>query len=235
MKKGDSHMGHVLILTRNILSDGELQEKLQYLNYEVFCSASLFDYLIQRQTYPELMNHFHIIIFSETVSNAEINFLLPLFEGRKNLLFRKTGEASDVDELLNTKEIVTINLTMDSLREKLMDTKFRHSDFTEFSKFGVDYTSGSKIKIPEQLDQLNLSKLEERVFNELYHSNGEVITREDLCYKIWGTGVTNSHLSHLSSIIKKLRMKIEKLNLSQEAIKTVWGEGYQLSEDFYVG
>lgn len=233
MEKGDSHMGHVLILTRNILSDGELQEKLQYLNYEVFCSASLFDYLIQQRSYPELMNHFHIIIFSETVSNAEINFLLPLFEGRKNLLFRKTGEASETDELLNTKEIVTINLTMDSLREKLMDSKFRHSDVSNFKKIGAEYSFNDKIKIPEQLAQLNLSKLEEKVFNELYHSNGEVITREALCNKLWGTGVTNSHLSHLSSIIKKLRTKIEKMNLSDEAIKTVWGEGYQLSEDFF--
>ncbi|MFR3686130.1 MAG: hypothetical protein ACLTXM_13970 [Enterococcus sp.] len=99
-------MGHVLILTRNILSDGELQEKLQYLNYEVFCSSSLFEYLIQHQMYPDLMNHFQIIIFSETVSNAEINFLSPLFEGKKNLLFRKIGEESESEELLNMRKLL---------------------------------------------------------------------------------------------------------------------------------
>lgn len=226
-------MGHVLILTRNILSDGELQERLQYLNYEVFCSSSLFEYLIQNQTYPELMNHFQIIIFSETVSNAEINFLLPRFENKKNLLFRKVGEVSDSEELLTVKEVTTINLTMDSLREKLMNSKFLRSEQAGFRKAGIDTSFGQKIKIPEQMDQLNLSKLEEKVFNELYYSNGEVITREALCDKIWGTGVTKSHLSHLSSIVKKLRKKIEKMNLTEEAIKTVWGEGYQLSPDFY--
>ncbi|MFR3686129.1 MAG: winged helix-turn-helix domain-containing protein [Enterococcus sp.] len=116
-----------------------------------------------------------------------------------------------------------------------MDSKLLHSDSVSFRKVGIDSGIGEKIRIPEQLDQLNLSKLEEKVFNELYYSNGEVITREDLCNKIWGTGVTNSHLSHLSSIVKKLRMKIEKMDLCEEAIKTVWGEGYQLSADFYAG
>lgn len=226
-------MGHVLILTRNILSDGELQEKLQYLNYEVFCSSSLFDYLIQHQNYPDLMNHFQFIIFSETVSNAEISFLLPLFESKKNLLFRKIGETTDAGELESVEEITTINLAVDSLREKLMESKFLCSDQASFRKAGIDSSFGQKIRIPEQMDQLNLSKLEEKVFNELYYSNGEVITREALCNKIWGTGVTNSHLSHLSSIVKKLRKKIELMNLSEEAIKTVWGEGYQLSADFF--
>lgn len=138
-------MGHVLILTRNILSDGELQEKLQYLNYEVFCSSSLFEYLIQHQNYPELMNHFQFIIFSETVSSAEINFLLPLFEGKKNLMFRKTGEVSDSEELLKVKEVTTINLTMDSLREKLMESKFSQSEQVGFRKMGMESGFGQKI------------------------------------------------------------------------------------------
>ncbi|MBO0454751.1 winged helix-turn-helix domain-containing protein [Candidatus Enterococcus murrayae] len=226
-------MSQVLILTRNILSDGDLQEKLQYLNYEVLCSSSLLDYLIQNQAYPDLMNHFQFIIFSETVSNTEINFLLPLFEAKKNLLFRKVGEATESEELVTIKEVTTINLGMDSLREKLMDSALLHSDHTSFRRAGIDSSFGAKIKIPDQMYQLNLSKLEEKVFNVLYHSNGKVITREDLCNKVWGTGVTNSHLSHLSSIVKKLRKKIEMVNLSEEAIKTIWGEGYQLSSEFF--
>lgn len=228
-------MGNVLILTRNILSDGELQKKLQYLNYEVLSSSSLFEYLIQQQCYPELMGHFQFIIFSETISSAEINFLLPLFESKKNLLFRKLSETSDSDELINVGEVTVVNLTMDSLREKLMESKFSHAEQLNFIKAGENSSYGEKIRIPEQLDRLSLSKLEEKVFKALYNSNGEVITREDLCYKIWGTGVTNSHLSHLSSIVKKLRMKIEKVNISEDAIKTVWGEGYQLSAEFFTG
>ncbi|MGL9727702.1 winged helix-turn-helix domain-containing protein [Enterococcus sp. DIV0756] len=226
-------MGNVLILTRNILSDGELQKKLQYLNYEIFCSSSLFEYIIQEQKYPEMINHFQFIIFSETVSSAEIKFLLPVFENRKNLLFRKTVEDAESEEVISTGKLTVINLTMDSVREKLMEARLSHSDSGSFRKVRIDSGIGEKIKIPEQLDQLNLSKLEEKVFNELYYSNGEVITREALCDKIWGTGVTNSHLSHLSSIVKKLRTKIEQMNLCEEAIKTVWGEGYQLSADFF--
>lgn len=228
-------MGNVLILTRNILSDGELQKKLQYLNYEVLCSSSLFEYLIKHKKYPEMMNHFQFIIFSETVSSTEINFLLPLFESKKNLLFRKTGEISDSEELINVGEVTVVNLTKDSLREKLVESKFSYADQVSFIKASESLGYGEKIRIPEQLDRLNLSKLEEKVFKALYNSNGEVITREDLCNKIWGTGVTNSHLSHLSSIIKKLRIKVEKMNISEDAIKTVWGEGYQLSSDFYAG
>ena len=232
-EEGDSHMGHVLILTRNILSDGELQEKLQFLNYEVLCSSSLYDYLVQHQKYPDLMNHFQFIIFSETVSNAEIKFLLPLFENKKNLLFRKVGEVADLGDLKNVEKITSINLNLDSLREKLMVSKFNHATQTSFRKTGINSSFGQKIDIAEQMNQLSLSKLEEKVFNELYYSNGEVITREALCNKLWGTGVTNSHLSHLSSIVKKLRKKIDRIDLTEESIKTVWGEGYQVSPVFF--
>ncbi|MBO0410034.1 winged helix-turn-helix transcriptional regulator [Enterococcus hulanensis] len=226
-------MEHVLILTRNILSDGELQEKLQFLNYEVFCSSSLFDYLIYQQKYPDLMGHFQFIIFSETVSNAEIKLLLPLFRNKTKLLFRKTDDTSESEELKKLEGVTSINLKTDSLREKLMDTKYLHANQANFRKTGIDSSFDRKIKIPEQLDQLNLSRLEKKVFNELYNSNGEVITREELCNSLWGTGVTNSHLSHLSSVVKKLRKKIEKIDLTEEAIRTVWGEGYQLSPDFF--
>ena len=114
-----------------------------------------------------------------------------------------------------------------------MVSKFNHATQTSFRKTGINSSFGQKIDIAEQMNQLSLSKLEEKVFNELYYSNGEVITREALCNKLWGTGVTNSHLSHLSSIVKKLRKKIDRIDLTEESIKTVWGEGYQLSPVFF--
>lgn len=221
-------MDSVLILTRNILSDKGLQEKLQYLNYEVLCSSEVLEYVMTQHRYPELLNHFQIIIFSDTVSNAEINRMLPCIEKRGNRLFHKVCDEWEPGE---QDEGLIESLTMSTLREQLIQSKFLHVEEENADRLEGGFVE--KIKIPDQVELLNLSKLEEKVFYELYHASGKIITRESLCKIIWGKTLTKSHLSHISAIIKKMRLKFKKMNVPDDVIKTVWGEGYMLSPIFF--
>lgn len=229
-EEGGFQMEHILIMTRNILSDKELQEKLQHLNYEVFCSSSIMDHLLTHHCYSELLTHFKFIIFSETVSNAEIEYLLPCFEKKGHTLFRKVCDTSEIEEQVFNEVIPLIDLTMESLRELLMKSRMQNG---KNSPGNIESSFSEKIRVPEQIDQLNLSRLEKKVFIELYHSIGKIVTREELCKSIWNVDVRNSHLSHISAIIKKMRIKFKKLNLPEDAIRTVWGEGYVLSPEFF--
>lgn len=224
-------MERVLIMTRNILSDKELQEKLQYLNYEVFCSSHILDHLLAQYSYPELLNHFRFIVFSETISNAEIEQLLPCLENKGKQLYRKVNDLAEAEEWSKNLATPVLNVTLDSLREQLMSSQFHYEKedaylYREISNF-------EKFRVPEQIDQLNFSRLEKKVFIELYRSKGEVVTREELCKRVWRTNVTNSHLSHISAIIKKMRNKLKKMNLPEDAVRTVWGEGYVLSPEYF--
>lgn len=224
-------MERVLIMTRNILSDKKLQEKLQYLNYEVFCSSHILDHLMAHYSYPELLDHFPFIIFSETVSNAEIEELLPCLKNKGKKLFRKVDELTETEEWDADLECPIINITMDSLREQLISLKFSHE--RESTAVYLESSFFEKIRIPEQIDLLNLSRLEKKVFIELYRMRGKIVTREELCKSVWNTSVTNSHLSHVSAIIKKMRIKFRKMNLPEDTVKTVWGEGYVLSPEYF--
>lgn len=55
-------MVRVLVLTKNILAEEIITNKLQHLNYEVFCSTSILNEIQMNGRMPDLVNHFPIII-----------------------------------------------------------------------------------------------------------------------------------------------------------------------------
>ena len=67
-------MQHVLILTKNALSEESLIRQLHYLNYEVLCSTDLLQYL-QRGKNSAVFSYFQAVILSETLSNGTIEAL----------------------------------------------------------------------------------------------------------------------------------------------------------------
>ena len=58
----------ILLLTKNILVEQELQAKLQRLNYEVFCCSNMFYLMTQQVKKLPMLTYFDYIILSETIS-----------------------------------------------------------------------------------------------------------------------------------------------------------------------
>ena len=82
-------MNQVLILTRNILAEQEIQQKLQALNYEVYCSAKIFEKCGQQLEALEFFNFFQYVILSETICESEVMELVPLLKNRSIRIIRK--------------------------------------------------------------------------------------------------------------------------------------------------
>jgi len=206
-------MVSVIILTKNILIEKELQAKLQRLNYEVFCCSNLF-YLIQLQKkFFSIINYFDIFIFNETVSENEMQQILTYLPESKVILRKLEKEPETQSE--GVDGWISEQLTIEELRE----------NFCHWGKSPVYHYEENK-----QVDKLlSLSSLERRTLECLYQANGQTISREDLCAYLWKDGATKSRLAQLSILIKKLRTAFKKSGVIGETIETSWGEGYQLT------
>ncbi|MGG5373423.1 winged helix-turn-helix domain-containing protein [Enterococcus sp. AZ196] len=86
-----------------------------------------------------------------------------------------------------------------------------------------------KIGIPLQ----KLTNAERQLLFILLAEKDKSISRENLSKKMWGKSASNSCMARLSTIIKKLRLKLHIDQGKQEVIRTNWGEGYQLTEEFF--
>ncbi|MGM0169731.1 hypothetical protein IGI39_004798 [Enterococcus sp. AZ135] len=203
----------VIILTKNILIEKELQAKLQRLNYEVFCCSNLFYLTKLQEKIFSIINYFDIVIFNETITENEMQQILAYLPESKVIL-RKLEKESEI-QLEGVDGWISEQLTIEELRENL----------SQWGKSPISQYEENK-----QMDKLLfLSSLERRTLEYLYQANGQIISREDLCAYLWKDGATKSRLAQLSLLIKKLRIAFKKSGVTGETIETSWGEGYQLT------
>ncbi|MFQ7234681.1 MAG: hypothetical protein ACLRPU_07405, partial [Enterococcus hulanensis] len=97
-------MRPILILTKNLLIEQQLQNQLQHLNYEVLCSVELLNQLkmnaqsmrnkmdSQRNFQKSFLMDYQAIILSETISDSEIQELIANSQIIKQILLRKVVE-----------------------------------------------------------------------------------------------------------------------------------------------
>lgn len=236
-------MQHVLILTKNVLSEEELIQQLHYLNYEVLCSADLIQSLQQGKLSP-VISYFQVVIISETVSNSEVEQLLPTL-GRYALAVIRVGEAMPAKDQTAWQEQgihkwMTKNPSIEDLREGLVEASRmievqRHS-FGQLSQI-LDFPISGEDTAALSLKRVykSFSKTEKKVFGRLLwaQNHGGVLSRKELCEYIWNEGDTSSNMSQLSCLINKIKLKFEKAGLTSEVISTLWGRGYKLNEEFY--
>lgn len=88
------YMDRILILTKNILIEQELQHKLQLLNYEVYCSVRLFDELIHQETTSIFLNVFQYVIISESICESEVARLSSALNDSSFKIIRKVEKKS---------------------------------------------------------------------------------------------------------------------------------------------
>ncbi|MGL9749185.1 winged helix-turn-helix domain-containing protein [Enterococcus sp. DIV0170] len=232
-------MSPILILTKNLLVEQTLQEQLQYLSYEIFCSVELLNRLKVSDHYDEgknndlklLFKNFQAIILSETISDNDIQVLIPLIQADNRVLFRKlNSKPSKKEEEQITKMgidgWIIADHSIDYLREQMAE------------KLSVNQREEQNIVFlyPNQRESENfvwlknsLSNKERSVFDCLILAEGAVVTREELCTCLWNDVPNNSHLSQISVLIKRIKLKLEQAGYDPEILKTVWGSGYLLS------
>lgn len=225
-------MRPILILTKNLLTEQKLQEQLQHLNYEVFCSVTLLSQLRSSPNRTQMIQSYQAIIFSETLTNLDIRELLVFMPNEGNLLVRKLMHEPSKKEIEELKKM-GINLwicdgePLDLLREHLA-LQLSHCQKKEASNIVFLYQKDDSPKTLEDF-KTRLTKKECKAFECLFAGEGELISREVLCNYIWEGAPNNSRLTQLSVLVKRLKTKLNEAGFQEELIHTVWGNGYRLS------
>lgn len=216
-------MCNIMIITRNILVEQQLQQRLQHLGHEVFCTGIETCHAKLKL----LIEFFDSIILSETLSNEESQLIIEQVESAE-----KSIEVLRKVEMLPSKEqsaefaeyginsFLSIDASLEELREKyakkqkhwVRDAKAVLNLVTKRSYLGV-----------------HLAKNEKKLMKILLENAGSCVERNVICEKIWGNQATNSSMSQLSALIKKIQLKFEEAGLEHKLILTYWGRGYQIN------
>ncbi|MGG5372130.1 winged helix-turn-helix domain-containing protein [Enterococcus sp. AZ196] len=233
-------MRPILILTKNLVIEQELQQRLQHLNYEVFCSVELFDRLRiseydqkeQKEWLDQFLANYQVVIISETISDNEIQVILPNLRSEERILLRKLGAPPSAKEeeqirALGLNDWITADQSIDVLREQLSEKLVTLP--REEPNIVVLYSGQAKSGNIDNLKN-NLSNRELTVLDCLIQAQGEVVSREALCTHLWNEAPNNSHLSQASVLIKRIKMKLEIAGYDPELLKTIWGRGYLLAK-----
>lgn len=230
-------MRPILILTKNLMLEQELQLRLQHLNYEVFCSVKLYDYLRinnyeQNDNLVQFMSNYQSVIISETISDSEIKLILPILKKNDWVIFRKFSSnpsEKKVEQLKNSRIDGWLgpDYSIDLLREQLSD-KLSDDQHTEMNIVTL-FSNQTDTRNIAQLKR-SLSTKEKMMLDCLIEAKGETVSREMLCSNLWNDSPTNSHLSQASVLIKKIKMKLEMAGYDPEILQTVWGRGYYLTK-----
>lgn len=222
-------MSQILLFTNNPLNEQPFEERLRQLGHEVFTTKVLIDLCLIKNASNEFIRMFHHIILSETIANMEVKELLRTLNTFSIPIFRKSDEQLDELQLEEWKEQgvtewIESRPTIEVLREKLSSDKGR--------------SGGKVVFLPKTEDKrsildLNLSGGELKLFSILYEQQRQVVSREELCLKMWNREKSNSSMSQLSVMVKHLKTKLTSKNITGPIIETCWGRGYRLHETVY--
>lgn len=210
----------------------KIQEQLQQLNYEVFCSVQMANQIRTASQTARIVQEFQMIIFSETISNEEILRLLPLVHKESKLIIRKLANEPAKQEKEEFQQMgidawICKDQDLDYLREhlavNLVECQKRDTKNIVF----LYQTEDS----PKTLNEFKnrLTKKERMTFERLLENEGELVSRDYLCRELWQETPNNSRLTQLSVLVKRIKNKLSEEGFKEDLIETVWGCGYCLS------
>ena len=215
---------NVLILTKCIFAEEELVRKLSMLGHEVFCSSKLLKGLTVKTSIYPVINYFPIIVFSETVSDEEVDQILKnetvqaasFFRNATTFLGNYKSQSSDFLSMLFMDE------PLEEIGKKLKRNQMNSQEKNSLNVLSFD--------IRDLDTMLLLSKQEKQVFEILYNAKGGLISREEICEKVWSQ-VTKSNLAQTSTIVKRIKVKLEESGFVNCDLQTIWGKGYRIVSD----
>lgn len=221
-------MKPILLLTKNVVLEQVLQENLQRLGYEVFCTSEIFHTVMKDPEQKYLLNDYSIIILSGMISNKEVEQLCQQVKMKNHSFLRNVYQNTSLEDENFLKELGVTDCfergcSLDMVREKLsvISNQIAKNENRQHCE-----------KLPEKIEmfQKQLSKKEYLIFDYLMSVKEEFISREDLCLYVWDDAPNASHLSQLSVLIHKIKTKLSSYELDEMSIETVWGKGYRVSE-----
>lgn len=217
-------MKRILILTKHIIGEQELQNILQHLQYEVFLLThqERSEFALQ-----EFVHYFDCVILSSTLSDREAAVL-------KGQLARCAIDLLDLaGAQTNPRPAINGLLNEGPQRDigGIVSNVLTYPQRKEPEGEPLAWTTRETDR--PQYFYLSLSQLEKALITELVQYENQVLSREHLCQAIWHEGCTNSHLSQLSTLVRNIKRKVARTGFDYESILTVWGKGYKVTKECY--
>lgn len=233
-------MRQVMILTKNVLFEESMQKKLQRLDFEVFCSSCSEQWLEEINELA-IFQYFQAVILSETFCNQEVTEMLRRLTKYPVRIFRIVEETPTEKDAEEWKKMgldgwLKKSDCLDVLREKLVNTTSPRLS-QRLSEGEIEATGISESVRRWQLENARamFSRTEGLVFKCLMEGQAQrrIVTRKEICRKVWNSEETASTASQLSTVIGHLRTKLSEQGIQGNTILTLWGQGYRFSSGFY--
>lgn len=228
-------MTRILVLSKNILADQSFQLELQRLNYEVLVSVSMYEYLVHHKTTASLLDSFSTIIFSETLTDSEIEGVVYTLKEEECPVIRRVFSYPNEEEQQTWEDKgicdwINVNETLINVKEHIENNLMLYNRQDELV-LGI---SGSSLGNPVPLfSSVNFTPLERKILQKLFSKEGEFVSREELCLAIWNEHASDSRKTQLSATTAQLRKKMATFGDENKYLRTQWGKGYCLTKDFY--
>jgi len=222
-------MTKVLLLSKNHTIEPKLENILQRVNAEFFCSSSLF---YQAKEYVQVIQYFSLVIICDTISNVELTQYIKGIKDCGIPIFRLGNEKQ-----IATTEFSWLNNDIDywlepgdsdsEIIDKIARASFYKVQPASPSNKEEGFSSQSYSNFINRL-----SKRELQLLIYLYEANGETTSREILCQKMWQTKMSHAGFSNLSAIAKRLKQKMLAAGIDTAGMGSSWGQGYFLQAPF---
>lgn len=220
-------MTKVLLLSKNPIIESRLQNILQRVNAEVYCSSSLF---YEASEHLQVIQYFSLIMVCDTISNVELaQHIKSLKDSGLPILRRGNQSQIEETEFAWLGEFIDSWLEFEDSDSVIIDKIARAQAYAESTQ-SIRIEPFSRSNYSNFLNRL--SKKEKQLLCFLYEANGKSVSREDLCQKMWHSESNHAGLSNLSAIAKRLKVKMNDSGLSEDCVGSSWGQGYYLQVPF---
>lgn len=227
-------MRNVLVLTKSPISEQVLEHQLQQLDCEVYVSRRVLENCLCDEVDLGLIQNFEIILISETVSNNELAWLLPVIKEARAYIIRKSDGPLLAEEKKSwAKQGILGWINVQNTLEELRESIDSMMSFKDMKSSVSNIVTMRRIVGKKDFNTLMLTHKERKLLTSLFKANGSTVSREELSYQIWDQDPCNSTMTQLSTITARLKAKLADQGITGETIQTIWGVGYKLSDDFY--
>lgn len=211
-------MRRILFLTKCTLADKNIETKARNLGHEVFSSASILRGIQDNTITIDFVEQFHIVLLSVTIPSIDCAKLITSLKGHMRNIVRVSEAVQEgrKDELILHPEPL-----LEDLREMFNQCENQYKESKKSRKTNQD-------DFYYQVGYL-LTNNEKKLLKELVTDINSVVTRNDLSQRIWHKKeVNNSTLSQISTLVGKIKKKMDAADIDGYRLETVWGKGYIL-------
>ncbi|MEQ7031251.1 helix-turn-helix domain-containing protein [Enterococcus avium] len=216
----------LLLLTKVPLYEENFERQLKQLGNEVYCSSNMLTMLKRNSFDKAFLTQFEGIIFSETIYDIEAYEVIKQLPQANIKLFRRAADSNfDKEGSSPFDAWISMNSDLERVREILL--------LAELSSLASkDAAHVQQVSVKQKLSDLNLKLKQKEIVYYLIQAGDRTVPREEISRQIWEKDPTKSVLASLSKVVSKVNEKIGN-EFGEEAIQTVWGQGYRLNKKFF--